>query len=51
MPASDYIERNIIGKRFILAVLIILYFAYSGNGEGLVGSVMGYYFVSHGSKQ
>lgn len=50
MPSSDYIEKNIISKRFLLAVLIVLYFIYSGNGEGLVGSVMGYYFVSH-SKQ
>ncbi len=47
MPLSDYIEKGLIGKRFILALVIIVYFAYTGNGEGLVGSVMGYYFVSH----
>ena len=47
MPLSDYIEKNLISKRFLLAVLVIFYFIYSGNGEGLVGSVMGYYFVSH----
>lgn len=47
MPLENYIEKGLIGKRFILALTIIAYFAYTGNGEGLVGSVMGYYFVSH----
>lgn len=46
MPLSDYIEKNIISKRFLIAVMIVLYFMYSGNGEALVGSVIGFYFGS-----
>lgn len=47
MDWSSYIEKEIIGKRFILAILIIAYFVHTGNGEGIVGTVIGYYFGTH----
>ena len=44
---SAYVENELISKRFILALLILAYFAYTGNGEGIAGTVIGYYFGTH----
>ena len=41
---EDYIEKELISKRFILALAIVGYFAFTGNGEGIAGTVIGYYF-------
>lgn len=46
---ATYVEKEIISKRFILALLILAYFAYTGNGEGIAGTVIGYYFGTHES--
>ena len=50
MPLSDYIERNMVSKRFILALVVIGYFAFSGQGGGIAGTVIGYYFGSKAIK-
>jgi len=47
MPWTDFVEKEIISKRFVLAIAIIAYFAYTGNGEGIAGTVIGYYFGTH----
>jgi hypothetical protein len=47
MPWEDYIERGLIGKRFILALLLIGLFAFGHISEGIVGAVIGYYFGTH----
>jgi hypothetical protein len=47
MPITDYIEKEIIGKRFILALLLVGLFAFGHISEGIVGAVIGYYFGSH----
>lgn len=47
MDLTPYIETEIISKRFILALLIVGYFAYTGNAEGIAGTVIGYYFGNH----
>jgi hypothetical protein len=44
---TPYIEKELISKRFILAILIVAYFAYTGNAEGIAGTVIGYYFGNH----
>ena len=44
---GPYIEKELVSKRFILALLVIAYFAYTGSGEGIVGTVIGYYFGTH----
>lgn len=47
MTWENYIEKELISKRFILAVMIIVYFAWTGSGEGIAGTVVGYYFGTH----
>lgn len=47
MDLSKYIESGLISKRFIIALLLIGIFAYSGTNEGIVGAVVGYYFGTH----
>jgi hypothetical protein len=47
MPITDYIEKEIIGKRFILALLLVGLFSFGYISEGIVGAVIGYYFGSH----
>lgn len=47
MPITDYVEKEIIGKRFILAMLLIALFAFGHISEGIIGAVIGYYFGSH----
>jgi hypothetical protein len=49
MELSEYIEKEIIGKRFILALMLIVLFAFGYISEGIVGAVIGYYFGSHQS--
>lgn len=44
MQLADYIEKEIISKRFLLAIAIVGYFVATGQGEALVGAVMGFYF-------
>jgi uncharacterized membrane protein YqaE (UPF0057 family) len=44
---EDYIEKGLIGKRFIIAVLLVILFAYGYISEGIIGAVIGYYFGSH----
>ncbi len=51
MTWEDYIEKDLISKRFILAVMIIVYFAWTGSGEGIAGTVVGYYFGTHTSEK
>ena len=41
---SAYVEKEIISKRFLLAISIVGYFVATGQGEALVGAVMGFYF-------
>jgi hypothetical protein len=42
-----FVEPGLISKRFLLAMVIIAYFAYTGSGEGIAGTVIGYYFGTH----
>jgi hypothetical protein len=44
---SPYFEKELIGKRFILALLLVGLFAYGYVTEGILGAVIGYYFGSH----
>ena len=44
---SPYIEKELISKRFLLALVILFYFVHSGNVEGIAGTVIGYYFGTH----
>lgn len=44
---SPYFEKEIIGKRFIIAIMLIILFAYGNISEGIVGAVIGYYFGTH----
>lgn len=44
-----FVEPSLFSKRFILAMVIIVYFAFSGIGEGIAGTVIGYYFGTHTS--
>lgn len=44
MSWEEYIEKNLVSKRFILAIAIIGNFVATGQGEALVGAVMGFYF-------
>ena len=46
---GPYIEKDLISKRFIIAIAVLAYFAYTGNGEGIVGTVAGFYFGTHTS--
>lgn len=47
MPIADYVEREIIGKRFVLALLLVALFALGHISEGILGAVIGYYFGTH----
>ena len=44
MEISDYIEKELISKRFLLALLLVLLFATGNVSEGLIGTVVGFYF-------
>lgn len=44
---EKYIEPELIGKRFILALLLVVLFATGHISEGIVGAVIGYYFGTH----
>jgi hypothetical protein len=44
---APYLEKELIGKRFILALLLVGLFAYGYVTEGILGAVIGYYFGSH----
>lgn len=45
MDTTGLVERGLISKRFILALMIISNYLYTGQGEALVGAVMGFYFA------
>ena len=47
MPWTDYVEKELIGKRFVLALLLVILFAFGYISEGIVGAVIGYYFGTH----
>lgn len=47
MTWEDYIEKGLFGKRFILALLLVVLFAFGYVTEGIIGAVIGYYFGSH----
>ena len=47
MPWTDYIEKELIGKRFIIALLLVGLFAFGHVSEGILGAVIGYYFGTH----
>jgi hypothetical protein len=49
MQLTDYIEKQLIGKRFILALLLIGLFAAGHISEGILGAVIGFYFRDHAS--
>ena len=44
---SPYFEKELIGKRFILAMILVVMFAYGYFSEGIIGAVIGYYFGNH----
>lgn len=44
---AAYVEKELIGKRFILALLLVGLFAFGHVSEGILGAVIGYYFGSH----
>jgi hypothetical protein len=44
---APYLEKELIGKRFILAMLLVGLFAFGYVTEGILGAVIGYYFGSH----
>lgn len=44
MEISDYIEKELLSKRFILALLLVVLFAFGYISEGILGSVIGFYF-------
>ena len=44
---APYLEKELIGKRFILAMILVTLFAYGYISEGILGAVIGYYFGSH----
>lgn len=46
---EKYIEPELIGKRFILALLLVGLFAFGHISEGILGAVIGYYFGTHES--
>ena len=41
---SDYVEKQLFSKRFILALLLVVLFAQGHISEGLVGAAIGFYF-------
>jgi hypothetical protein len=47
MPISDYIEKELVSKRFILALLLVILFASGHISEGILGAVVGFYFRDH----
>jgi len=47
MALDYFIEKEIISKRLIIAVLVICLFSLGHIGEGILGAVVGYYFGSH----
>ncbi|MDD4776110.1 MAG: hypothetical protein PHG75_06340 [Syntrophomonas sp.] len=47
MPITDYIEKELIGKRFILALLLVGLFSFGHISEGILGAVIGFYFRDH----
>jgi hypothetical protein len=44
---APYIEKKLIGKRFILALILVYLFANGNVSEGLIGAVIGFYFRDH----
>ena len=44
MPWEDYIEKQLISKRFLLALLLVILFAFGHVSEGIIGAVVGFYF-------
>ncbi len=46
---SAYFEKELIGKRFLLALILIILFSFGYISEGIVGAVIGYYFGTHQS--
>lgn len=44
---EKYIEPELIGKRFILALLLVVLFATGHISEGILGAVIGFYFRDH----
>jgi hypothetical protein len=49
MPWTDYIEKELVGKRFIIALLLVILFASGYISEGILGAVIGFYFRDHTS--
>jgi hypothetical protein len=47
MPWTDYVEKELIGKRFIIALLLVILFATGHISEGILGAVIGFYFRDH----
>ena len=41
---SDYVEKQLFSKRFILALLLVVLFAFGYISEGILGAVIGFYF-------
>jgi len=53
MTKSIYIEKEILSKRFIIAIIIIFGYLFKPDITGLVGlvgAVIGYYFGTHTEK-
>lgn len=44
MPWQDYVEKELLSKRFILALLLVVLFAFGHISEGILGAVIGFYF-------
>jgi len=44
MPWQDYVEKELLSKRFILALLLVVLFAFGYISEGILGAVIGFYF-------
>lgn len=44
MAIEDYIEKELISKRFILALMLVVLFAFGYISEGILGAVIGFYF-------
>ena len=44
MPWQDYVEKELLSKRFILALILVELFAFGYISEGILGAVIGFYF-------
>jgi len=46
---KDFVEKELISKRFILAIIIVMAYLVRPEqlGEAIVGAIVGYYFGTH----